>query len=527
MNTPERALTRGVRVGLCAVALAAVVSCGSSTDPGGGGPEVEIVFTPSAANLTMLVGASRELRATVTGDPQPAIAWSVDGAAAGSGPLYVHVPGQVGVDTVSVSVVAGGRTVGRDWFVTVEPDLTRLPPPVNGVAVGHGPQPAEVEVTWRRTDADPYPLVQYLVACSYAGPINAGNWDAALLLGAVPHDAGTFQYRRTFGPDEGMVAGADAWFAVRAQDDRGQLSPLEADFPLTISYPWNLEVTVRDDAAAPLQNAILAFGGAFAFTDAAGRAVIGPLRSIDAVTVTTTAAGHYGFNSGPRSVGDGPALAVTLLRRYAMDHEPCGLNDYVDFLDYFRKITITAGTGERGTRLYRWQSYPVSVWIPARTSPRLGWDLRALAAAALPVWNSALGQDYLVAAADSASADVVFAFVPIPGYNGFTTVTLPAGDIGTAIPQRMRVDIELNLDGASSSPQPVWVTEVALHELGHVLGHYSHTCGVDRGNLMDWGGGIGILADGPQNAIHLDEQRAVRAVRNIPQGADLSGFSVR
>ncbi|MBE0567510.1 MAG: hypothetical protein IH621_16260 [Krumholzibacteria bacterium] len=524
MNTRFRFPAGTVTAGLAA-ALALLAACSSSTDPGGGG-EVEITYSPTAAAVTLPVGGSLELRATVTGTTGAVITWTVGGVEAGSGPVYVHGATAVGTDTVAVAVQAGDRASGRSWLVTVEPDESLLPPVVSGVALGHGPVPAEVTVSWLRVTATRFPIVEYLVACRYDGPVDTDTWEGAILLGTFAHDPGVLLNRRTFGEADGMVPGAPAWFAVRARDDRGQLSPIDGVFAHTISYAWDLHVRVTDDAGLPLHNVILNHGtGDPVTTDAAGRAAIGPLRSVDAVAVATTSP-HFDYAAAPVTV-TGDTLRIVLLRQYALVHDPCGTPDYVDFLDYFRDITLTDGGGERGTILNKWDSYPLSVWIPPFTSTQLQWDLQALSAAAVPIWNDALGQDYLVAAADSLSADIVFAFRDLPDpYKGLTRVLLPGGDIGEFIPRKMELIVESVLDQIPGA-QPVWVTEIALHELGHALGHYGHTCSVNRGNLMDAGGSTGSLADGPQNAINLDEVRLVRAFRHLPQGTAMEGYGAR
>jgi len=65
--------------------------------------------------------------------------------------------------------------------------------------------------------------------------------------------------------------------------------------------------------------------------------------------------------------------------------------------------------------------------------------------------------------------------------------------------------------------------ETAAHELGHCLGLYGHAFCPETPYLMDNTAG-GALDNGPENAIHIDERRAVRMIRQMPQGLDMSPY---
>ena len=506
-----------------ALAVALLAACNSSTDPGGSGDtEPEITYQPSAYGIPCLLGASTMLRATVTGADRVQYAWTVAGEPAGTSAGLVYDPRAIGIDTVTVRIVIDGRSYGRSWVFLVSDPPEVLPLAVQDMFVGPGAAAVTVQVRWRQPPPNGEAIEGYLVAVHYGRAITTANWDAATVLGFVPRDPDAIMLSATFGEADGLLPAVGAWFAVRTRDAQGRLAPIAVSVPYAIDFAWHIEVTLRDDLDRPVPDTALDYGGgATVLTDAQGYATIGPLSSHDAIRLTVVTP-HF----APRpldldaTAGD-LSLELPLLTRYPLDHVPCGLNEPEDFLDLFRQATLTLGLGGNPTRLWRWEQYPVSVWIPAVRSPNLGWDLQALAAAALDIWNDALGETYLVAAADSLSADIEFSFRTLPGYNGYTTVLEPQGALGEVIPRRLRLEVELNLDGVAV-PHAIWVTEIALHELGHALGFYGHFCGSGKGNLMDWGGAIGSLADGPARAICPDEVHVVRAVRHLPQGLDVS-----
>jgi len=433
-----------------------------------------------------------------------------------------------------VSVQAPDTTAGRVWYVTVEPETSLLPAAVKSLVLADGPAPGDVVATWVSVAATAYPVADYLVACSYAGPVDADNWDAALLLGTYPHQPGAaVHYSRTYGVADGMVPGETIWFAVRARDDHGQLSPVVGVYARNITYPWNLHVEVRADTGAPLQGVILDYVGGKAYTDEAGRASIGPQRNIDAVTLRTTST-LFDFTPPVQTV-TADTLKIVLIGKYVLDSVPCDQVPYPDFLAYLRGATQTE-LATTGTVLHKWERYPLSVYVYPGLSPTKGWDMHGLILDALPIWNDALAAlvpgdgAYLVETPDSTAADIIITPTDMPShYNGYTTVIDPGGDIGEFVPRRMRITIEKDLDTLGEPnvvALPERYTEVAIHELGHALGHYGHTCSNSGGNLMDAGGAIGSLADGPANAINLDERRTVIAVRHLPEAVDMARYEM-
>ena len=153
--------------------------------------------------------------------------------------------------------------------------------------------------------------------------------------------------------------------------------------------------------------------------------------------------------------------------------------------------------------------------------------------AAMALWNSTMNSDadqlgitetpYFVRTTDEAEADIVFLFEYRPLVQGYGRVTLllPAGpevELGMVVPEKMQIWIN-TIDALGNFES---VEGVALHEFGHTLGMHVHSvCGVEY--LMEMGGGLGAMwRDDP---IHLDERRAVRAIRNIPQGANMENYT--
>jgi hypothetical protein len=332
---------------------------------------------------------------------------------------------------------------------------------------------------------------------------------------------------------DGLRPGERVWFAVRARNSEDQLSPWTKDLSTEVTWPWFVEGRIRLDDGSPAPPGIIVESLAPAFsdnTDGQGLFRLGPFRNIDGVEVRTTSSdaepgGWYDYRTDFLTWED-EDVTIVLIGRHGVDPacRPELVNPTGDFLKYFRWMTLTRDNPdvEKATILNRWAEYPLSVHIPDFISGN-GLDMGAATAQALVVWNAEMGETYFVAAADSASADVVFTFAEIPGADGTTTILLPENPPepwpGRVVPEKLEVFIDWD-----SFPDEQTVTEVSMHELGHVLGIWSHATG---GNCAAADYLMGLTGTGALDRalpIHPDEMNMARTIRRLPQGVDLSRY---
>ena len=180
------------------------------------------------------------------------------------------------------------------WRISVVPDPSLIPPPVPNISVTHGPNAMDVVLNWQYISGSDFPVVQYVVGGSYAGPITLENWDQADVLGFYTPVAGFAGHRDTLtAAENGMQAGATIWLAVRGIDDHGQISPIGEFLQHEISFPWYLEGRVVDSEGRPVPEAIIRFcedqqgEACLTNTDATGFYRIGPVPSVESVTLKT------------------------------------------------------------------------------------------------------------------------------------------------------------------------------------------------------------------------------------------------
>lgn len=515
------------------------VGCSSSTSPDDGGP-LTLTYNPDRQFLDVTIPETFDFSVATNRPASLSATWLLNGAEVGSGSSFQYQSGSVGADTLMVRTVLDGTTRTREWLITVLPSASLLPPPVPDVSIHHGEAPMDVVVNWFWINQSAFPMVDYLIAGSYDGPVTAENWDQATLLGTFPHVPGQAGYSALFTAEEhGMEPAATIWFGLRGRDDRGQLSPIAEIYRHTISFAWWLEGTVTDTYGEPLPEIILDYGcpSCRVNTDVNGNYRIGPFRDIDAVDLFTLSrnvdlpgqplTSWYDFTAEPITYSETDnTYDIMLITRFGTDDQCLTYDD--EFLAFLRQMTKTDVTTplRADHRLYKWDQYPVPVFIPEYVREEDGLDFAANCRLTLGYWNDAMQEDYLVEVDDPADAKILFFFEDIGnGANGRTELAAPQEpyyySLGDVVPELINLRINNVI-----LPTAQRVQETSLHELGHALGLYEHVdnCS-DRPYLMNVTSS-GALNNGPENAIHIDEIRMIHAIRYLPQGLDLAGFNL-
>jgi hypothetical protein len=491
---------------------------------------LDFSFDPPDTQMELMELQIQQFRILHTWPYERTFTWYRGGQVVSREQSYIYQATGTGPDTLRVEVEADNQVLGHTWQIAVVP---YLPPAVEEILVENVEAPGQARVTWGAVEPTVFPVAGYRVAASTDGPLDESSWDQALQLGQFEHTDGQIWYREVFSDTEhGLVPGAATWFAVRSVDDRGFLSPVTVSVQHEITQGWFIEGTVRDELGVPVAGAPVAevFLGMEAETDSEGRFIIGPfgpatLPDLRTLTRDEDLPGQPGtswhdYRTGPLQQADAPEPDLWLLTRYGAD--PSCASTQASFLNFFTYITRTSITTDLRPdhRLYRWDHYPVTVHIPEHVG-ELGLDFRANCALSLDYWNAAMGEAYFVEVAEPQLADVVFRFADEgTDANGRTTLLLPSDQeyiLGDVVPQKMEVYIHSTLSEAQR------IQETSLHELGHVLGLNRHMLCNEPGYLM-YVTAAGVLDNGPENAIHIDEQRAVRTIRHLPQGYDMAGF---
>jgi len=508
---------------VCLALVWGIAACSSSTDPDDGETN-EVIYSPDRQFLEVTIPESYDFQVSNPGPATLTASWLLNGAPAGTGLDYQFQSQLVGEDILTVETVLNGQERTRDWLITVLPSPSMLPPPVMNITLQHGTVPMDVLVSWQWISYSTFPITGYAVAASYEGPVTVDNWDTANQLGTFPHVPGQLIYSNTFTAEEhGMLPGQTVWFAVRGVDNRGQMSPIPEIHRHTISTAWWLQGTVYDSDQNPLQEIIIEFcpgEGCRTNSEANGLYQLPePFLDTETVTLTTySAPTWYDFQSDPVAMdGEITTYDLQLITRYETGVD-------VEFLTFLREMTHTDDPSELrpNQRLYRWEEYPIPVFIPEYVRPGDGLDFAENSRLTLDYWNQVMGEDYLVEVQDPELASIVFIFQELQGANGLTRLDEPGElgySLGDVIPEKMEIYINNVI-----LPNAQRVQETAMHELGHAMGLFDHVSYETDDHYLLFITSAGALDNGPLEAVHEDERRMLHTIRYLPQGVDMAGY---
>lgn len=407
-------------------------------------------------------------------------------------------------------------------------------PRVPGVEVRHGQEPGQIEVNWLWYLSADHATHHYEVGMNTSGPVTDENWLDSNAISQQLHDSNRVGYTEVFGEADGLVPGQEAWFGVRAVDSDGWTTNVVESPSLIVSSAWWATGMVTDIFGLPLTGVVVGSEQVEGpvITGSDGAYTLGPLLDQEDVVIWSDAGGldplpstdgWYNFRSPAiRSQGDSQ-LDIMVIPRFGMD-STCSTYEG-DFLNYLRYMTKTNTPSlERPNQLLcSWLDYPVKVYVPDHVRPD-GVDFGENCRQGIALWNLAVGQEILISTGVAESeADVVFSFSDLGSMiNGVTSLAEPQGFegyLGYVVPERIDVGINNVV-----LPTDQRVQETCLHEMGHALGLYRHVQFCTQAGYLMSITSAGVLDDGPENAVHQDEVRAMQIIRSLPRWMDLSGF---
>ncbi|MFT5234043.1 MAG: hypothetical protein ACI9UK_001829 [Candidatus Krumholzibacteriia bacterium] len=518
MITRARSLTVGLTV-LCFLVL--VQGCSKSTDPFGEDDTGIINFTPKSQGHTITLAEEIEFLVTAPDANILNVNWIRNQQIASNEFNYVYRPSSIGADTLRVQANADGINKSYFWVITVESEPSTSPPIVPGVIGGAGPAAGDVAVSWNKVGNTSFPMKEYVIALSHTGSITALNWDQAREIRRVAHRPAVVGYQENFTvADDGMVEGAEVWLAVRAVDELGQMSPMGNNGFTVTTTSWWLNGVVEDEAGVRHPGIVVESlsPSVSTNTELNGEFKLGPFRSIDEISLKTKSSnapisGWFDFTTTPLDSTSSDNLRIVLITRHLID-EQC-TNFGGQFLTLLKNMTRV---NTEDPILRRWESFPLSYYIPERTNAD-GTDFGLAARFALAYWDSVLGGDNFVESTDQETAQFVFRFDDSAN-NLFGELTLlkpngPGISVGDVVPEQMQVYV----NDAISTNQ--FAKEITMHEIGHGLGLFEHLqCGTST-YIMSVSVGGSLSKPHP---IHRDEVKMVQTIKALPQNTDLSKY---
>ncbi|RKZ18062.1 hypothetical protein DRQ50_04370, partial [bacterium] len=359
-------------------------------------PGASLLYSPSETSPEIFETRSQFFSVSAE-YPLPEVIWQVDGAPAGMGPTLVYAGEVPGLHEIEVAVVLPDTTIHHLWQLDVLEVAEGRPPAVTDVTILDGPRLGQTTLHWSPVIATGFPVVSYEARYSLDGPVTPENWPLAQLLGTGTWPAGAVRYDLTvWNEDMHWATGQEICLAVRARDDHGTLSDLPDNACLQIDNDWWIRGHVTGPDGQPAEGVRVRdmATGPTTYTDASGNFTAGPFRpqhavplQFDGLTDDGSGLEWVPWDTPEMTAQNAYFVNVRLLPEYGAD-ATCG-QFHEMFSRYLRLMTLTFNPlrDRPNVNLYKWNEYPVDVYIPEFTGEG-GIDYAAACRAVIDIWNT-------------------------------------------------------------------------------------------------------------------------------------------
>jgi len=481
-----------VAASLTAAVVFGLGGCGGGSSTTTPTPQNQVSFDPPAGPISISAADALEMSVLVDGDPVEAV-FRVGGVEQEPVSVFVFQPEELGEIVIQANAIVDGESVTAEWRVDVGVEGLRPPPDVSVFRAKPGAVPGAVELEWERpavgrTDVD---IVRYELA--YANDyFEAEEFEDVEVVDieSLPPEGPIIQ-RNTI---DGLTERQSYVFRVRAVDrvDRASTVSDTASSRATGAYTIQGRVlSIRSEGrpVEPLENVLVSVGGsAFDFTEDDGRFLLSDLPDTGQVVLTVaeqSGAQYYEIVSDPLDPIDQefefvlPGIAFV---EYQASSDELDV-ETVSRLQLLRMLTGSATASmTRPAPIDAWDTYPIPLYVyPLQVQTDLDLvDYRQQIVESAEAWNEMAGEDLFEII--EVSAPFTRDDLPTPGvtYDLDPGVTAPTYATTLILdPERpsnvpfSRADPRKAVIGFRLDPElrkNSLVRQIAVHELGHVLG---------------------------------------------------------